>query len=52
MSQFKANENYERHVMNMDYTDIQNAKAKAIDNEDWDKLTQLQNAENKMVKGL
>ena len=34
------------------FTDIQNAKAKAIDNEDWDKLTQLQNAENEMVKGL
>ncbi|MBE0362093.1 hypothetical protein PULV_a3888 [Pseudoalteromonas ulvae UL12] len=36
MPQFKANENYERHVMNMEYTDIQNAKAIAIDNEDWD----------------
>lgn len=50
MSQFKANENHDRHVANMDYTDIQNAKAKAIDNEDWDKLTELQNIENSIFK--
>ena len=30
MSSFKANENYGKHVINMDYTSIQNAKA------DWD----------------
>ena len=36
MSQFQANENYGKHVTNMDYTSIQNAKALAIDNEDWD----------------
>jgi len=39
MSQFKVNENYNRHVANMDYTQIQNAKATAIDKEDWDELT-------------
>ena len=47
---FKANENYNRHVANMDYTEIQNAKAKAIDNEDWDKLTELQNLESSLLK--
>lgn len=50
MSQFKANENYNRHVANMDYTEIQNAKANAIDNENWDKLTELQNLENDLLK--
>ena len=49
MSQFRANENYESHVFNMDYTAIQNAKAKAIDNEDWDELTRLQKAENELI---
>ena len=52
MSQFKANENYNRHVVNMDYTAIQNAKAKAIDNNDWDKLTELQKIEEELVKSL
>ena len=35
MSSFKANENYGKHVINMDYTSIQNAKALAMDNDDW-----------------
>ncbi|MCU4677465.1 hypothetical protein N7931_17725 [Catenovulum sp. 2E275] len=52
MSQFKANENYERHVKNMDYTAIQNTKAKAIDNDDWDELSRLQKIEDELVKGL
>lgn len=52
MSNFKANENYERHLSNMDYTAIQNAKAKAVENEDWDELTRLQKIENEMVKGF
>ena len=36
MSSFKANENYGKHIINMDYTAIQNAKALAMDNDDWD----------------
>lgn len=38
---FKANENLYAHVNNMDYTEIQNAKALAMDNEDWASLTEL-----------
>jgi hypothetical protein len=38
MSQFAANENFSKHVSNMDYTAIQNMKAKAIDEQDWDAL--------------
>lgn len=52
MSQFKANENYERHVQNMDYTAIQNAKAKAVDNDDWDELSRLQKIEDELVNEL
>ena len=52
MSQFNANENYQRHVANMDYTAIQNAKANAIDAGDWDKLAELQEAEAELVKQL
>lgn len=52
MSQFRANENYERHVANMDFTAIQNAKAAAVDSEDWDELTRLQKAEEELVKTL
>jgi hypothetical protein len=47
---FNANENYDRHVANMDYTRIQNAKAKAIENRDWDALTELDLQEAQMVK--
>lgn len=36
MSSFKANENYGKHTINMDYTSIQNAKALALDSDDWD----------------
>lgn len=46
MSQFKTNEGYDNHVSSMDYTSIQNAKATAIDSEDWDELTRLQGLEN------
>lgn len=49
MSLFKANENFQRHVANMDYTNLQNAKAKAIDNEDWDRLSELQKLEDELV---
>jgi hypothetical protein len=38
MSTFTAAENFEVHVSNMNYTAIQNMKAKAFDDEDWDKL--------------
>jgi hypothetical protein len=49
MSQFKANKNYERHVQNMDYTQIQNAKAKAIDEENWSELSRVQELENSTI---
>ena len=45
MSQFKANENYGKHILNMDYTAIQNAKALAMDNDDWDAYDQACEAE-------
>ena len=35
MSAYKVNENYGKHIINMDYTSIQNAKSLAMDNEDW-----------------
>ena len=38
MSQFKANENYAKHVSDMDYTAIKNMQAKALDENDWDKF--------------
>jgi hypothetical protein len=38
MSQFAANENFSKHVSNMDYTAIQNMKANAIDAQDWEAL--------------
>lgn len=52
MSNFKFNENHNRHVQNMDYTAIQNAKAKAVDNEDWDELLRLQKIENELIEGI
>jgi hypothetical protein len=33
--QYRVNENFEKHVSNMDYTAIQNAKAEALDEDNW-----------------
>lgn len=45
MSQFKANENHNTHLGNMCYTEIQNAKALAMDNDDWDAYDEAAEAE-------
>jgi hypothetical protein len=50
MSQFKANENYGRHLLNMDYTAIQNAKTLAMDNDNWDEYDRLQEQEDQLIK--
>lgn len=49
MSQFKSNENYGCHVINMDYTAIQNAKALAMDNDDWDAYDLVAEAEEEWL---
>lgn len=52
MSYFRRNENYERHLINMDVTALQNAKARAVDNEDWDELNRLQKEEKELENML
>lgn len=49
MSQFRANENYGRHVSNMDYTSIQNAKAAALDSGDIDAYDAAVEAEEELL---
>ena len=49
MSAYKSNENYGKHIINMDYTSIQNAKALAIDNEDWNAYDLAAQAEKEWV---
>lgn len=50
MSNFKSNENFQEHSVNMNYTTIQNMKAEAMDNDDWVAYDEAVKIEEEWVK--